>query len=122
MAKKTSDASTDAALNYIKNNVERQVLLTDEPADFAGVSALTLADVAVGSADVTVGAGTGGRQYEVAQKTGVTIDATGSASHVCLVNDTSSELLDVTTTPSTEVASGGTATINSWTRLIADPT
>jgi hypothetical protein len=122
MAKKVNQDSTDAALAYIKDRVTRQAILTGEPADFAGVAALTLGDVAVGSADVTISSGGGGRRYTVAQKAGVDIDTSGTATHTCLVNDTDSELLDVTTCPSTEVSQGGTATINAHSRVIADPT
>jgi hypothetical protein len=123
MAKKTSDASTDAALNYIKDNVETMYLCSAEPADYAGISAVSLADVAVGSADVTVGAGTGGREYEVAQKSGITIDSSGDVTHIVLAKDSAtSELLDITTCTSTAVSTGGSATVNSWTRTIQDPT
>lgn len=121
MAKKTSTASTDAALNYIKNNVTIMHLCSAEPTDYTNLSTVTLGDVAVGSADVTVGAGTGGREYSVAQKTGITIDTTGDVTHIALANATGTELLDVTTCTSTAVSAGGSATVNAWTRTIQDP-
>ena len=122
MGKVASTNSTDAALNYIKNAVEREVVCSAEPSSYANVSSVALADVALTSSDVTVGAGTGGRQYQVAQKSSVNIDTTGTATHVCLVDDSASELLDITTCPSTAVSSGGTLTIASWTRTINDAT
>ena len=121
MAKKVSQNSTDAALNYDINAVERMVICSAEPTDYTNVSTVALGDIAIGAGDFTLQTGGGGRQYVVAQKTDVNIDTTGTANHIALVDDTGSELLTVTTTPNTEVSSGGTATINSWTRTIADP-
>lgn len=122
MAKKASIAATDAALNYTKNNAERLVLCSAEPANFAGVSSVALADVAFAPAAITVGATAGGRQYQTDQKSGVTIDTTGTVTHVAFVKDSTSELLDVTTTPSTAVSAGGTATIASFRKVINDAT
>jgi len=121
MAKWCNDLALDAALNYIAG-AERMVACSDQPADFAGVAAVALSDVAVVPADFTLADGlTSGRRLTVAAKGGVPVDAPGLVNHVALVDDTNSRLLYVTTTDNQEITSGSFVDFPEWSIEIADP-
>ena len=83
MAKSVNDAVLDAALSYIKTNADRLVFCSAEPANFAGVAAVALADVAVTTSDFTGPANgdTSGRKLTVAAKAGVAVDARQGVHH-----------------------------------------
>ena len=81
--------------------------------------ALTTGD---GAGDYTIGDGdTSGRKIAVAQQTGVTFTATGTANHIALCDAT--RLLLVTTCTSQVIsATGNTATVPTFDDEILDPT
>lgn len=120
MAKFQIDAMLDAALNYIKNNVTTMIACSAQPTTRAeAITTYALADVAVGSADVTIADGdTNGRKFTVAAKSGVTVDASGTATHIALVSGT--ELLFVTTCTSQALTAGNTVNFPAWKDEIAD--
>lgn len=125
MSKVITAAALDAALNYVKTNVERLVLCSAQPANYAGVAAVELADVAFGSADCTGPAAgdVSGRKMTFAAKAGVTVDASGTGKFVCLVRDTATSLLlSVTSCADVAVDHAGTVDIGSHKIEIADPT
>jgi hypothetical protein len=121
MAKSVHNDVLDAALNHIKTNATQVVLCSGEPASFAGIAAVALADVAVDSSDWTGPADgdTSGRKLTMNAQTGVTVDSGGTGTHLAVA--TASVLLYVTTTSSTAVAGGGTVDIGTWKIEIADP-
>jgi hypothetical protein len=95
--KSIATAKLDLALDGISGAVDREVLCSSLPATYAAVEAATLAAVAITSGDFTKAAGTdGGRKTTVGAKTGVTPTATGTGTHIVLVDDTTSELTAVT--------------------------
>jgi len=119
MAKQVADAVLDAALTEIATST-RLVVCSGEPANFAGISAVTLASVTVDGADFTIANGTtSGRKTTVAEQASVSISASGDATHVALDDGTS--LQYVTTAPSQALTSGGTVTVAAWEIEIADP-
>ena len=124
MAKTVHDDVLDGALNIIKNNCTRMVACSAQPTTYTeGNATYALADVTVASGDFTAANGdTSGRKLTVAAKTGVTVDSSGTVTHVCLLDVTNSKLLYVTTTTSQGVSSGGTVDFGSWKIEIADPT
>lgn len=125
MAKKTPDPVFDAALSYVQSRATRQVACSAEPANFAGVAAVALADVAVASGDFIIADNeSGGRKVTLGAKSGALIDTSGTATHVALVNDTNSELLPVTTCTSQALTANGTNTVNfpAWAIRFSDPT
>ena len=124
MAKTVHDDVLDGALNIIKNNCTRMVACSAEPTTYTEAnSTYALADVTVASGDFTVGNGdTNGRKVAVAQKTGVNVDNSGTATHVALLDVTNTKLLYVTTCTSQALTSGNTMTFNGWDVEIADPT
>lgn len=123
MAKSVHDDVLDGALNVLKNNVTRMTACSSEPTTYTqGNSTYALADVTLASGDFAIANGdTSGRKVTVAQKTGVTVDTTGTATHVALLDVTNSKLLYVTTCTSQALTSGNTMTFNTWDIEIADP-
>lgn len=123
MGKKCDDRVLDAALNILKNNDVRQTACSAEPANYAGIAAVALASATMSSGDFTVANGdTSGRKLTVAAKSGVTIDNSGTATHVVLHDNTS--ILDyVTTCTSLVLTAGAGNTVNfpTWKIEIADP-
>lgn len=98
---RTGVSVLDAALNQIVNNCERQVAVSADPGNYAGVAAVTLADVAMAPADFTLADGTvSGRKVQIARKS-VTPSADGTATHICLVDDTNTEILLMVPIPAT---------------------
>ena len=123
MAKSVHDDVLDGALNIIKNNCTRQVLCSAQPTTYTeGNATYALADVTMASGDFTAANGdTSGRKLTVAAKTGVTVDTSGTGTHIALLDVANSKLLYVTTTTSTAVAAAGTVDMGSWKIEIADP-
>src|SRR5690554_3371036 len=101
MAKRVHDDMLDGALLIIKNNCDRMTACTGEPASFSEANvggAKFLADVAMGSGDFVLGDGvTSGRRVAVAQKSGITVDHSGTVDHVALLDTVNERLLYVTT-------------------------
>jgi len=124
MAKSVHDDVLDGSLNIIKNNCTRMVACSAQPTTYTeGNATYALADVTMASGDFTLANGdTNGRKVTVAAKSGVTVDTTGTANHVCLLDVANSKLLYVTTCSSQGVSSGGTVDIGSFKIEIADPT
>lgn len=79
----------DPALNFIKSNTNKMVLCSAEPTTYTqAVDNYALADVALASGDFS-GPSNGfasGRRLTIAQKDNVTVDATGTAKYMALVD------------------------------------
>lgn len=126
MGKAAPDAVLDTLLDEIAT-ADTMYACTDEPANFAGISSVALADVTLtpgdGNGDFTIDDGdASGRKLTVAQQTGIEIDTTGTADHIVLADASNSELLFVTTCSSQSLTDGNTLTIGSWDIEIGDPT
>lgn len=123
MAKSVHDDVLDGALNVIKNNCTRMTVCNAEPTTYTqGNATFALADVTMASGDFTVANGdTSGRKATVAAKSGVTVDTTGTANHVALLDVTNSKLLYVTTCTSQALTAGNTVNCPAWKIEIADP-
>lgn len=121
MAKAVPDAVLDAMFDRIIADAEFLHICSDEPANYAGVAAVSLADVALDTSDFTKANGdTSGRKLTIAQQTNIPIDNNGTATHVVLVGFAA--LLYVTTCTSQVLTAGGTVTTPAWDIEIADPT
>lgn len=123
MGKASPNVILDAALAEIATST-RLTVLSDEPANFAGIAALILASVVLtagdGNGDFTIADGdTNGRKITVAQQTDMSISATGDADHVAL--DDGTDLQYVTTCTLQSLTSGGTVTSPAWDVEFADP-
>lgn len=124
MGKAISDPVLDAALAKIATSV-RLVVCSAEPANFADIANVDLADVTMtagdGNGDYVISNGdTNGRKVRVQQQASVPIDFSGTATHLAL--DDGSTLLAVTTCASQALTSGGTVTVPAHDFEFADPT
>jgi len=101
-------------------NCTVQTILSQQPTSMADIATYRLANVAMEFVDYTFAAGdVNGRKLTVATKSSVPITATGNATHVSLDNGSG---WVVTTCNNQILTQGGTVTIQSWKREIADPT
>lgn len=124
MGANVHDDVLDAALNHIKNNATLMVACSDEPTNYTeATSTYALADVAITSSDLTIGAGdVDGRKLTVAQKDDVQVDTSGNATHVALLDVSNQEVLLVTTCDEVALSDTGTVDFPSWTYTIRKPT
>lgn len=120
MAKATPDAILDAMADAIIAAATQLVVCSGQPANFAGIAAVALADVAVDSGDFSKANGdSSGRKVTVAQQSTVDIDDSGTATHVVIAS--ADTLLYVTTCTSQALTDTGTVTIPAWDIEVADP-
>ena len=123
MGKAAPNSTIDAMLDEIAT-ATRLVVCSAEPANFAGIAAVALADVVLtagdGNGDFTIADGdTSGRKVTVAAQSDVAIDTSGTATHVAL--DDGTDLIYVTTCTSQALVDTGTVTVPSFDVEIADP-
>ena len=124
MAKKFDDTVFDGAL-AVADNATTVHVTSAEPANHAGIAAVSLADVTLtagaGNGDYTIANGdVSGRKLTVAAQAGVTIDNSGTATHV--VGTDGSTLLWCTTCTSQALVAAGTVDIPAFDLEINDPT
>jgi hypothetical protein len=120
MAKFADNSVMDAALAKIAT-ATRLTVTSAQPANFAGIAAVALADVAVDGGDFSAPFdGTpNGRSMTVTAQSGIPVDASADATHICL--DDGVTLLYVTTCPSQALVEGNTVSPGAWTVNFADP-
>lgn len=123
MGKAAPDATIDAMFDYIDQSTIMHVC-SAEPANYAGIAAVSLADVAMtADTDYTKANGdTSGRKVTVAAKSGVTVDNTGTATHIALARVADTTLRYVTTCTSQALTAANTVNIPAWDIEVADPT
>jgi hypothetical protein len=121
MAKAADDTVLDGTLNVI-DNASRMVATSAQPANFAGIAAVALADVVMtpGTDFTDANGDTNGRKTTVAAKSGVNVDSSGTATHITL--DDGATLLFVTTCTSQALTSGNTVNFPAWKVEVGDPT
>jgi hypothetical protein len=120
MAKAMSTDMYNGGLDRMAN-CTTMTILSQQPTSIPDIATYRLANVAMAFAsDYTFAAGdVNGRKLTVATKSNVPITATGNATHVSLDNGSGW----VATTCNNQILTqGGTVTIQSWKREIADPT
>ncbi len=121
MAKYQNDLMLDAALDYVANNAATLLACTALPTDRADALSKALADVAIDSADFTKADGTSsGRKTTIGAQNAVTVDTSGTATHVAIISAT--VLLYATTCTSQVLTSGNTVNFPAWKIEIADVT
>lgn len=123
MAKFLADPTLDASLAKLATSIN-QTVCSAQPANFAGIAAVALATVVLtpghGNGDYTIADDTSGRKVTVGAQNGVSIFASGTATHI--VYDDGSVLLAGTTCTSQALTSGGTVDVPAHKFGIADPT
>lgn len=122
MAKWANDLMMDASLDYVAGSTV-QVACSAQPADFAGIAAVALADVAMAGGDFTKGNGdTSGRKTTVAAKASVQIDTSGTATHIALHDGTTLRYVTTCTPLALTAGAGNTVNFPAWKIEVADPT
>lgn len=141
MGKNVHDNVLDGALNYIKTNANRLVVLTSEPSGASAYSdaqtnkdssGYRLAEATISSASDFTGPANGspnGRELQVSAQTSMSVNGIASsanASHVALVKNSSSassQLVLYTTTCTQQNLTGGNkVNTPAWTITLRDPT
>lgn len=123
MAKAAPNAALDALGDYVDQSNIMHVC-TGEPANYAGIAAVSLASVAMTpNTDYTKADGdVSGRKITVAMKNGVSIATTGTATHIALATTGDSTLRYVTTCTSQALIAGNTVNVPAWDIEVRDPT
>lgn len=88
-----------------------------EPANYAGIAAVTLATAVISGSYTKAAGDTSGRKNTLPAQTGVSISATGSATHVVVSNGTDTMRI-VTTCTSQALTSGGTVDTSAFAHEI----
>lgn len=124
MGKSVHNDVLDAALNYIKNNVTREIICSLEPTNFTQATSTYMLAMRTG---LTSGSFTGpvagdvsGRKLTINEQTNITIANSGTANHVALTSE--SVLLYVTTCTPQTLTSGNTVSVPAWKIEINAPT
>lgn len=119
MAKAATDGFIDGGLLAIDNSTAINIC-TAQPTTIAECDSLSLIPAhTLAGGDFTIANGdTSGRKVTVAQQATLSIDTSGTATHVA-INDGVD--FYVTTCTSQALTSGGTVTIPAWDIEIADP-
>ena len=121
MGKKANDLMMDAALDYVSGSTT-QVACSAEPANYAGIAAVALADVAMAGGDFTKANGdTSGRKVTVGAKASVQIDSSGTATHIALHDGTTLRYVTTCTSLALTAGAGNTVNFPAWDIEIADP-
>lgn len=118
------DASMDAALNDIKNNVTERYICAGVPAARAAAISAALATMTgLSAANFTgpVDGDTNGRKLTKNAETGDGIDVSGTAASICYC-DASILRWRVDVSPTQALTSGGTVDTNAHDHEIADAT
>ena len=119
MAKKLDDSVYDAALSLVSTST-RVSVCTAEPANFAGIAAVSTGSAVLVGGDFTISDGvTSGRRVTVAEKT-YTPASAGTVNHWAY--DDGVTLLAVTTCTSKAVSIGVDETLTTIDIELADPT
>lgn len=133
MAKRSNPTLLDKMLDAIKTGyasfgpVDKQTVCSAEPTTYAEANATyALADVALTGTDFTIadgdGAGNTPRKITVGAKSAVTVDSSGTATHVAWIDTVNSILFTVTTCTSQALTAGNTVNIPAWKLEISAPT
>lgn len=119
MAKWANTSVLDALLDKVATG-NQIIVTTSQPTDRTTALAASLASTTLIPGDFTKAAGSpSGRQVTVAQKANISVSASGTATHVCIVDGTN--LLYVTTVTSQALTSGNTVTIPAWKITVTNP-
>ena len=118
MAKYANPLVMDAALDKIAT-ATNLLVCSSQPTDRATALSSALANQSLSGAFTKANGNTSGRKVTVAQQSNIPVTATGTATHIALIDG--SILLFVTTCASQALTSGNTVTVPAWKDEIADP-
>ena len=120
--KSQNDEMLDAAFDYVRGLVTSMTVCSTQPTDYTeAYTTYKLAVVTMASTDITTTPGdTSGRKMHIGCETGLTVDATGGANHIALVDSDNTALLFVTTCTTQQLTTGNTVNIPGWDDEILD--
>jgi hypothetical protein len=131
MSKSVNDLVLDASLEYLLNHGVKMTVCETEPTTYEQANSnkgtgagKVLANVAMESGDYAIASvvgGAGGRKITMSEKADVTVDITGDADHVAIVDTVNEVLLYVTTCTQQTLTAANTVTFPSWTISLSDP-
>jgi len=120
MAKVVPDAIIDLMLDQAEGT--HVSVCSAQPANYAGIAAVTLAGpAALGGAYAAANGDVSGRKNTIPATSGISIGTSGSATHVVIHNNTDTMYL-VTTCPSQSLTNGGTVDVAAFDHEIGDAT
>ena len=120
MTKSLADSVLDGPESII-DNVTAIHVCSSAPANHAGIAAVSLASVVTDSSDFTPGNGdTSGRKVTVGAQSGITVSASGTATHIAGTDG--STMLFLTECTSQALTSGNTVNIPAFDIEFSDPT
>jgi hypothetical protein len=120
MGKWQNDTMLDTGLDWISTNATEMYVCTAQPTDRANAIATALTATVAPTFQANADGDVSGRKKPVDAKAGVSINATGDATHVAICSGTT--LLYVTTSTLQTLTSGGTVTIPTWDVELEDVT
>lgn len=117
---KSLDNTVLDAPEAVIDNVTAIHICSAAPANHAGIAAVSLADVTVDSSDFTPGDGdTSGRKVTVGAQNGITVDSSGTATHIAGTDGTT--MLFLTECTSQALTAGNTVNIPAFDIEFGDP-
>lgn len=120
MAKWLNDSALDALLGVVDNATIMTVCSSQPTTRAEATSTYALADVVMAGGDFGIADGSpNGRKLTVAAKNSITVDTTGTATHIALCDG--SNLLAVTTCTSKSITAADIVNVPSWTITVSDP-
>ena len=120
MSKYVNPTAQDAELAAITAGSNILHFCSAIPANYAGIAAVTLANVAPTFTGPAAGS-PNGRQVSVDAKSGVAVTGNGSATHAVLANSSTSTLWYVTDYTGVAVTAGGTLSSTAFVINAANP-
>ena len=117
MAKFIRSSAQDAVLSDIAAST-RMTFCSAQPANFAGIAAVTLATATPTFGSPAAGS-PNGRSVQVNAVSGVSVTTAGTIAFVALDDGTNLRFVD--TCPSQAVTTGGTLSASAWTVNVSDP-
>jgi len=119
MAKAVPDAILDLMLDQAEGTTIH--ICSAEPANYAGIAAVMLAQATISGSYTAANGDTSGRKNTLPAQTGISITNSGTATHVA-ISSGGTTLKVVTTCTSQALVSGGTVDTNAIAHEINDPT
>jgi len=128
MGKSVNDLVLDAALEYLLGNGLKLSVCEGEPTTYEHANSnkgtgtgKVLASVVMESGDYAIADDTSGRKITMSEQADMTVDITGDADHVAIVDTVNSNLLYVTTCTQQTLTAANTVTAPSWKINLEDP-
>lgn len=103
-----NDLVLDNGLDHARVNAQTIHACSAEPADYAGVAAVSLGSTTLVNAALSDRTG-GGREVVCTPQSGATYDASGTVSHYAIVDDTGTTLLAANAVAAAKAVNAGDA-------------